>query len=117
MQGDFAPVHDPCIIRQGDTYYVFSTSVKTDTAGFIACRRSSDLVTWERDGFVFEQIPEWAREAVPRTKGIWAPDISFFNGLYHLYYSVSIVRLQPFGHRPRDQQDARPASAGVRMGR
>ncbi len=89
MQGDFAPVHDPCIIRQGEKYYVFSTSVKTDTAGFIACRRSGDLVTWERDGFVFDQIPEWAREAVPRTKGIWAPDISFFNDLYHLYYSVS----------------------------
>jgi len=89
MQGDFAPVHDPCIIRQGDTYYVFSTSVKTDTAGFIACRRSRDLVSWERAGFVFTQIPEWARDAVPRTKGIWAPDISFFNGLYHLYYSVS----------------------------
>jgi len=89
MHGDFAPVHDPCIIRQGDTYHLFSTSVKTDTAGFIACRRSKDLVTWERAGFVFTQIPAWAREAVPKTKGIWAPDISFFNGLYHLYYSVS----------------------------
>ena len=89
MQGDFAPVHDPCIIKQGDTYYVFSTSVKTDTAGFIACRRSRDLVSWERAGFVFKQIPQWARDAVPRTKGIWAPDISLFNGLYHLYYSVS----------------------------
>ena len=89
MQGDFAPVHDPCIIKQGDTYYVFSTSVKTDTAGFIACRRSRDLVRWERAGFVFKEIPQWARDAVPRTKGIWAPDISYFNGLYHLYYSVS----------------------------
>jgi arabinan endo-1,5-alpha-L-arabinosidase len=89
MQGDFAPVHDPCIIKQDDTYYVFSTSVKTDTAGFIACRRSRDLINWERAGFVFTQIPEWARDAVPSTKGIWAPDISFFNGLYHLYYSVS----------------------------
>ena len=89
MQGDFAPVHDPCIIKQGDTYYVFSTSVKADTGGHVACRRSRDLVSWERAGFVFTQIPEWARDAVPRTKGIWAPDISFFNGLYHLYYSVS----------------------------
>jgi arabinan endo-1,5-alpha-L-arabinosidase len=89
MQGDFAPVHDPCIIKQDEVYYVFSTSVKTDTAGFIACRRSGDLLTWERAGFVFAQIPGWARDAVPRTKGIWAPDISFFNGLYHLYYSVS----------------------------
>jgi len=89
MQGDFAPVHDPCIIKQGDTYYVFSTSVKADTGGHVACRRSRDLVSWERAGFVFTQVPEWARDAVPSTKGVWAPDISFFNGLYHLYYSVS----------------------------
>ena len=60
-----------------------------DTGGFVACRRSRDLVNWERAGFVFTQVPEWARNAVPGTKGIWAPDISFFNGLYHLYYSVS----------------------------
>jgi arabinan endo-1,5-alpha-L-arabinosidase len=89
MQGDFAPVHDPCIIKQGDTYYVFCTTSRGDAGGFVACRRSRDLQTWEKAGFVFAQIPEWAREAVPGTRGIWAPDISFFNGLYHLYYSVS----------------------------
>jgi len=89
MQGDFAPVHDPCIIKQGDTYYVFCTTSRGDAGGFVACRRSRDLVSWERAGFVFTQVPEWARKAVPGTKGIWAPDISFFNGLYHLYYSVS----------------------------
>ena len=89
MQGDFAPVHDPCIIKQGDTYYVFCTTSRGDAGGFVACRRSRDLVSWEKAGFVFAQVPEWARDAVPGTKGIWAPDISFFNGLYHLYYSVS----------------------------
>jgi arabinan endo-1,5-alpha-L-arabinosidase len=89
MQGEIAPVHDPCIIKQGDTYYVFSTNTKTDTEGFIACRRSRDLVSWERAGYVFAQIPEWAHDAVPSAKGLWAPDISFFNGEYHLYYSVS----------------------------
>ena len=89
MQGDFAPVHDPCIIREGDTYHVFCTTSRGDAGGFVACRRSRDLASWEQAGFVFAQIPEWAREAVPGTKGIWAPDISFFNGLYHLYYSVS----------------------------
>jgi len=89
MQGDFAPVHDPCIVEKDGTYFVFSTNTKADTRGFIPCRRSADLVSWERCGFVFSQVPGWAREAVPRTKGIWAPDISFFNGLYHLYYSVS----------------------------
>jgi len=89
MQGDIEPVHDPCIIKQGDSYYVFSTNTKKDTEGFIACRRSRDLVSWERAGYVFTQIPEWAHDAVPSAKGLWAPDISFFNGEYHLYYSAS----------------------------
>jgi arabinan endo-1,5-alpha-L-arabinosidase len=47
------------------------------------------LLAWEEIGFVFPEIPAWAREAAPGTRGIWAPDIAFFNGLYHLYYSVS----------------------------
>jgi arabinan endo-1,5-alpha-L-arabinosidase len=89
MQGDFSPVHDPCIIKQGDTYYVYCTTSRGDAGGFVACRRSRDLVSWEKAGFVFAEVPAWAREAVPKTRGIWAPDISFFNGLYHLYYSVS----------------------------
>lgn len=89
MQGDIVPVHDPSIIKQGDNYYVFCTTSRSDAGGFIACRKSSDLITWERAGFAFAQIPEWAVEAVPGTKGIWAPDVSHFNGLYHLYYSIS----------------------------
>jgi len=89
MQGDFAPVHDPCIIRQGDTYYLFCTTSRGDSGGFVACRRSRDLVSWEKSGFVFAQVPQWALVDVPGSRGIWAPDISFFNGLYHLYYSVS----------------------------
>lgn len=89
MSGEYAPVHDPSIIRQGDWYYVFSTNVGRETGGFIPCRRSRDLVTWEKCGFVFDAIPEWAREAVPRAKGIWAPDISKVGDRYFLYYSVS----------------------------
>lgn len=91
MAGDFVPVHDPCIIKQGDTYFLFCTtgSSEREPGGFVPIRTSRDLVTWERSGFVFAQIPQWARDAVPGTQGIWAPDISFFNGRYHLYYSVS----------------------------
>jgi arabinan endo-1,5-alpha-L-arabinosidase len=39
---------------------------------------------------VFNKAPQWAVEAIPGFKGhIWAPDISFHNGLYYLYYAVS----------------------------
>jgi len=50
---------------------------------------SADLLNWQRCGFVFEELPEWAPVEIPGTRGIWAPDISYFNGRYHLYYSVS----------------------------
>jgi len=89
MQGEFAPVHDPCIIRQGEWVYVFSTNVARETGGFVPCRRSRDLVTWEKCGFVFDAIPAWALAEIPRAKGIWAPDISMVGDRYFLYYAVS----------------------------
>ena len=33
--------------------------------------------------------PQWAVKDVPGLRGLWAPDVSYFNGKYHLYYSVS----------------------------
>jgi arabinan endo-1,5-alpha-L-arabinosidase len=81
--GDVAGVHDPVIARAGDAYYVFSTG------GGIPIRRSTDLITWQRVGRVFEQLPAWATADIPGARGAWAPDISFFAGQYHLYYAVS----------------------------
>jgi arabinan endo-1,5-alpha-L-arabinosidase len=52
--------------------------------------RSTDLVRWAPAGRVFDRaVPEWARREVPGTQGIWAPDLSFHDGLFYLYYSVS----------------------------
>jgi arabinan endo-1,5-alpha-L-arabinosidase len=89
LTGDLAPVHDPCIIKQGDTYYVFSTGPSGSETGLIPWRTSKDLLHWTRLGAVFPSIPPWAHEAVPGAKGIWAPDISRFNDRFHLYYAVS----------------------------
>ncbi|NOX56075.1 MAG: arabinan endo-1,5-alpha-L-arabinosidase, partial [Planctomycetes bacterium] len=83
QEGDIRRVHDPCIVKAGGWYYVFST------LGGIQIRRSKDLMRWEYVGEVFEEIPAWAKKAVPGVRALWAPDISFFNGQYHLYYSVS----------------------------
>ncbi|HTU99679.1 MAG TPA: arabinan endo-1,5-alpha-L-arabinosidase [Luteitalea sp.] len=52
--------------------------------------KSTDLVHWESAGRVFQDaVPEWAKRDVPGTEGIWAPDLSFHDGLFYLYYSVS----------------------------
>lgn len=83
LTGDVRQVHDPSIIKDGDTYYLFSTR-----AG-IAVRCSKDLTHWRLCGDVFAHLPEWAVKDVPGLRGLWAPDVSYFNGKFHLYYSAS----------------------------
>ena len=89
LAGDLSPVHDPAIIKEGDTYYLFSTSQANQPPGLIHVRTSKDLVTWTRAGAVFPAIPDWAKREISGTRGLWAPDISFSGGQYRLYYSVS----------------------------
>jgi arabinan endo-1,5-alpha-L-arabinosidase len=89
LAGDVSPVHDPAIAKDGDTYYVFCTGGRNGR-GVIPIRTSKDLRTWESAGIVFpDRLPDWTTAEVPRATNAWAPDISFFNGRYHLYYSVS----------------------------
>src|SRR5512146_3009513 len=83
LQGDIRNVHDPSILKAGDTYYLFSTR-----AG-ISVRCSTDLIRWTLCGDVFAHLPLWGVQDVAGLRGLWAPDISYFNGRYHLYYSVS----------------------------
>ncbi len=80
------PCCDPAVVAtpDGETVYVFGTG---DALPFW---RSTDLRKWELAGKVFpEGVPAWARGKVPKSRGFWAPDIAFFNGRYHVYYSVS----------------------------
>ncbi|MEN3323670.1 arabinan endo-1,5-alpha-L-arabinosidase [Mariniflexile soesokkakense] len=77
-------VHDPVLQKQGDTYYLFCTGRGID------CFSSKDLKNWNREPAVFSEKPIWADNVVPDFKNhIWAPDISFHNNAYYLYYSVS----------------------------
>lgn len=87
LQGNLG-AHDPVIIKEGDTYYIFTTGGRAGR-GFIPIKCSNDMLHWESCGYVFDQLPAWAPVEIPGTSGIWAPDISYFNGLYHIYYSIS----------------------------
>ncbi len=85
VTGNITVVHDPAIIKAGDLYYLFCT----DTG--ISVRKSADLVTWRtaRPPAVFGGPPHWVRASFPYAANIWAPDISYFNDRFHLYYAVS----------------------------
>jgi arabinan endo-1,5-alpha-L-arabinosidase len=77
--------HDPVIIAANAQYYSFATG------NGIAAKVSPDLLAWQQQPAVFAETPAWFQESVPAyaLRSVWAPDVSFFGGLYHLYYSVS----------------------------
>ena len=101
-------VHDPSIIKEGDTYYVFGSHIEA--------AKSTDLKTWTRftNGYartgnkLYGDLSKnlagsfaWAGENDSDSKGgfsVWAPDVfwnkDFINsdgttGAYMMYYSAS----------------------------
>lgn len=77
-------VHDPSMIKQDDKYYLFHTG--RGISNWV----SRDRVNWIRLDPVFEEAPEWAENVVPGYDNhIWAPSVSYRDGTYYVYYSVS----------------------------
>src|ERR1035437_6583283 len=79
-------VHDPSTVaRYKGKYYVYSTGRG------IPFYSSPDLVTWTREGSVFEKIPDAVHAGVPKNDGTcaWARDIVRVGGEFYLYYAVS----------------------------
>jgi len=78
-------VHDPVMIRQDSVYYIFCTGRG------ISVFSSTNRREWKTEKPVFAQPPAWAVNTLPGFRGsIWAPDISYHNGQYYLYYAVSV---------------------------
>lgn len=81
--GQIQQIHDPVMAFADDMYYVFSTGRRIP----VIC--SPDKITWENCGRVFFRNPAWTRDINPNLADIWAPDISYFNDRWHLYYAAS----------------------------
>ncbi|RYY37428.1 MAG: arabinan endo-1,5-alpha-L-arabinosidase [Sphingobacteriaceae bacterium] len=79
-------VRDPCMAKEGDTYYVYFTG------GGIQVWSSKDMKTWKKEPSVFSVAPAWVAQKLPSFKGLgfWAPDLSYHNGTWYLYYATSI---------------------------
>jgi arabinan endo-1,5-alpha-L-arabinosidase len=87
--GEVRPVHDPVLIREGQVWHVYSTGIGKDGQAILSARTSDDLIQWRRSPPPFATLPDWAVKAIPGARNLWAPDISFVDGRYRLYYSVS----------------------------
>lgn len=81
-----APIaHDPMVVKNGKWLYVFTTGVR------VPFRTSADGgKTWSEEYHAFDEVPGWAPATIPGFRDhMWAPDVSYFGGKWHLYYSVS----------------------------
>ena len=84
-QTDDIRVHDPVMIQAEGKYYLFCTGMG------ISVFSSTDMKEWKEEPSVFgRRSPAWTQEIVTGFRGhMWAPDISYYDGRYYLYYSVS----------------------------
>lgn len=89
LTGATMPVHDPAILADNGTYYLFATGNNGDAEGLLALRTSTDLANWQLRGGSYRNLPAWTATVVPGTGGMWAPDIVKVGNEYRLYYSVS----------------------------
>jgi arabinan endo-1,5-alpha-L-arabinosidase len=98
VEGDVVGAHDPSIIKEGATWYLFTTTPPNSPSGEqFPIRCSKDLLHWKKCGYVFSEIPAWIKEKSPKTKELWAPDISYFDGKFHLYYAYSAFGVNTSG--------------------
>jgi arabinan endo-1,5-alpha-L-arabinosidase len=98
---------DPTVIRAqapGDhSWYMYCTKdplngADRDASGNfnfhnIPMFSSLDLVHWTYRGDAFDVVPAWGEP----TSGVWAPEISYFNGQYYLYYTMTDPRPEVSG--------------------
>src|SRR5690606_17563518 len=82
LTGDLG-VHDPGIVAGGKSFFVFSTG------RLLPMRVSSDLHHWEAAGTAFSEQPAWISELLSGVTDLWAPEVVYFSGRYHLYYAAS----------------------------
>lgn len=82
-------VHDPSVIKANNQYYVFGSH--------LSVAKSADLKNWSRvaDGVstnnpLFNDVTSELAEALAwaETSTLWAPDVTYVNGRYLMYYNA-----------------------------
>lgn len=77
---------DPSIIRVGEDYYL-ATSTFEWWPG-IRLHHSKDLVNWELIEYPLNRISQLDLRGVGASQGIWAPCLTYDNGIFYLVFTV-----------------------------
>ncbi|MCK2216869.1 arabinan endo-1,5-alpha-L-arabinosidase [Actinomadura sp. ATCC 31491] len=77
-------VHDPSVVRRPAGDYLLA-----HTGDNIVLKTSADRTAWREAGPAFPSGAPWTRAYTGGSASLWAPDLSYRNGRYYLYYSAS----------------------------
>lgn len=79
---------DPSILRRGDDYYMVNSTFQYFPAILIS--HSRDLVHWETIGHAVTESRYLDLSELQDSHGIWAPDISFYKGMYYILATLRL---------------------------
>ncbi|MFD9327703.1 glycoside hydrolase family 43 protein [Streptomyces sp. NPDC060065] len=77
---------DPVILRVGDDHYIATSTFEWYPG--VRIHHSRDLVNWQPLGGVLDSKRLLDLTGVPDSGGIWAPGLSYADGLFHLVFTV-----------------------------
>jgi len=75
---------DPSTVRVGNDYYTVNSTFEYFPGIIIS--HSKDLVNWKQISHVFNKSEELDLTYFFDGMGIWAPDISYYNGEFYIFY-------------------------------
>lgn len=76
--------HDPTVVKTSDGTYLAAF-----TANGVGLKTSTDRTDWLDAGAAFPDGAPWTTPWTGGDLNLWAPDISYHNNQYYLYYSAS----------------------------
>lgn len=78
---------DPSILRVGDDYYIANSTFEWFPGVHIA--HSRDLVNWRTAAYPLTRYSQLDLRGCPNSGGIWAPCLTYSDGLFYLIYTIS----------------------------
>jgi arabinan endo-1,5-alpha-L-arabinosidase len=77
-------VHDPSVARAPNGTYIL-----VHTGDNLAIKTSADRIAWRNAGVVWPNGAPWTTAFTGGSATLWAPDISFHDGRFLMYYAAS----------------------------
>lgn len=88
VMGGMTEMHDPTLIKVGNTWYAAGTGLNEN--GMRLIKSTDNMATWSRMVNLFVTPLSWWGNYVPdHEPNQWAPHITYYGGRYWVYYSVS----------------------------